>query len=104
MLMNKSSLKISICTILLLIAMMATEIWAGTAQYTYDSLNRLTQVQYDDGTVIQYSYDAAGNRLVQQVTAAAQAKKQTPATGQTSGSSATIPLIQNSQTPTHRAP
>jgi YD repeat-containing protein len=40
---------------------------AGTAQYTYDSLNRLVQVQYEDGTVIQYTYDAAGNRLVKQV-------------------------------------
>jgi YD repeat-containing protein len=42
---------------------------AGTAQYTYDSLDRLVQVQYDDGTTIQYSYDAAGNRTVQRVTA-----------------------------------
>jgi YD repeat-containing protein len=41
---------------------------AGSAQYTYDSLNRLTQVQYDDGTTIQYTYDAVGNRLVKQVT------------------------------------
>jgi YD repeat-containing protein len=42
---------------------------SGTAQYTYDYLNRLVQVQYDDGTIIQYSYDAAGNRTVQRVTA-----------------------------------
>jgi YD repeat-containing protein len=41
---------------------------AGSAQYTYDSLNRLIQVQYDDGATIQYTYDAAGNRLVKQVT------------------------------------
>lgn len=41
---------------------------AGTAQYTYDNLNRLVQVQYDDGTIIQYTYDAAGNRLVKEVT------------------------------------
>ena len=45
---------------------------AATAQYTYDNLNRLVQVQYDDGTTIQYAYDAMGNRLVQQVTAFSQ--------------------------------
>jgi YD repeat-containing protein len=42
---------------------------AGTAQYTYNNLNRLVQVQYDDGTTIQYTYDAAGNRLTKEVTA-----------------------------------
>ncbi len=40
-----------------------------TAQYTYDNLNRLIKVQYDNGTVIQYTYDAVGNRLTQQVQA-----------------------------------
>lgn len=34
---------------------------AGT-QYQYDALSRLTRVAYDNGVVIQYSYDAAGNR------------------------------------------
>ncbi len=32
-------------------------------QYTYDALNRLTAVVYDDGATITYGYDAAGNRL-----------------------------------------
>ncbi len=41
---------------------------AGTAQYTYDNLGRLVQVVYDNGTTIVYTYDAAGNRTVQQVT------------------------------------
>ncbi|MEW6657081.1 MAG: RHS repeat domain-containing protein [Thermodesulfobacteriota bacterium] len=41
----------------------------ATAQYTYDNLDRLIKVQYDDGTVIQYTYDAVGNRLTQQVQA-----------------------------------
>ena len=31
--------------------------------YLYDSLNRLTNVDYGNGSVISYSYDAAGNRL-----------------------------------------
>jgi len=30
--------------------------------YTYDTLGRVTQVSYSNGTVIAYSYDAAGNR------------------------------------------
>lgn len=29
--------------------------------YTYDPLNRLTRVAYDDGSSISYTYDAAGN-------------------------------------------
>lgn len=31
--------------------------------YTYDDLNRLIKVQYLNGSVINYSYDAAGNIL-----------------------------------------
>ncbi|WP_229012964.1 RHS repeat domain-containing protein [Paraburkholderia gardini] len=38
---------------------------ASNASYTYDALGRLTTVVYVDGakrTVINYGYDAAGNR------------------------------------------
>lgn len=35
--------------------------------YSYDDLDRLTQVVYDDGTVVTYTYDAAGNRLTKDV-------------------------------------
>ena len=31
--------------------------------YSYDSLNRLTHVDYGNGSVISYTYDPAGNRL-----------------------------------------
>lgn len=31
--------------------------------FSYDSLNRLTQVTYANGSTISYTYDAAGNRL-----------------------------------------
>lgn len=41
--------------------------WAGNVSYTYDDLNRLIRAEYDDGTVIEYTYDAAGNRLSQVV-------------------------------------
>jgi YD repeat-containing protein len=35
---------------------------AATATYDYDALGRLTRVQYADGKVAIYRYDAAGNR------------------------------------------
>lgn len=65
--MDKKVIKIIICGIVFFL-ILANSVLAATAQYTYDNLNRLVQVQYDDGTVIQYSYDAVGNRLVQVVT------------------------------------
>jgi YD repeat-containing protein len=37
-------------------------LWAGTVNYQYDALHRLTRVSYADGTQIAYSYDPAGNR------------------------------------------
>jgi YD repeat-containing protein len=35
----------------------------GATIYQYDSLNRLTNVNYGNGSVISYTYDPAGNRL-----------------------------------------
>src|SRR6185437_3260743 len=40
---------------------------AGTESYTFDLLNRLTEVDYPNGDVVTYSYDANGNRLTQTV-------------------------------------
>ncbi|MCY1393049.1 RHS Repeat protein [compost metagenome] len=39
--------------------------WAGSVSYSYDTLGRVKQVVYNDGsktTTIVYNYDAAGNR------------------------------------------
>jgi YD repeat-containing protein len=35
---------------------------AFSATYTYDNLNRLISVDYGNGTVANYTYDAAGDR------------------------------------------
>jgi YD repeat-containing protein len=37
--------------------------FAETVTYQYDDLYRLIKATYSDGTVIEYTYDAAGNRL-----------------------------------------
>ncbi len=36
---------------------------AYAAKYSYDGLNRLTQVAYDSGQLVSYRYDAGGNML-----------------------------------------
>jgi YD repeat-containing protein len=35
---------------------------AGIERYTYDALGRLRKVEFPDGKVVEYVYDAAGNR------------------------------------------
>lgn len=42
-------------------------IGSGTISYTYDELNRLTKETLRDGSSIEYTYDAAGNRATKKV-------------------------------------
>ena len=43
---------------------------SGSAiQYTYDNMNRLLRVEYDNGSAIEYYYDGAGNRTQRIITA-----------------------------------
>lgn len=42
---------------------------AEQVTHTYDNLNHLTRTDYGNGRAIEYTYDAAGNRLSQVVTA-----------------------------------
>jgi len=41
--------------------------YGASAQYIYDSLNRLIQIRYSDGTAITFSYDQAGNRIAENI-------------------------------------
>lgn len=41
--------------------------YGASITYTYDPLNRLIGVVYDDGTTVEYGYDDAGNRVVRNV-------------------------------------
>ena len=47
---------------------MPTSACAGSATYMYDALGRVSQINYDYGVVLKYSYDAAGNRSMEVVT------------------------------------
>ena len=51
--------------ILFVFSFLFKNISAQTINYSYDSLNRLTQVAYPDNSTINYIYDAGGNRLHQ---------------------------------------
>ena len=54
--------------ILYIMAFLFATLQTFAQTYTYDSNNRLTKVVYDNGTTINYSYDALGNRISKTVT------------------------------------
>ena len=55
-----------VCFCLLLIFSASAD--AGTSTYTYDALGRLSSTTYSTGEVVNYTYDAAGNRTAHTVT------------------------------------
>src|SRR5690349_19055964 len=57
--------------ILILAPGLSMRMEGAATSYAYDALNRLTHVTYADGSFIAYTYDPAGNRLVQSTTGAA---------------------------------
>jgi YD repeat-containing protein len=59
-------LVISVVVIGLIVVSFNT-LYADTTNYFYDELNRLTRVEYGNGTVIEYTYDQAGNRLEKKI-------------------------------------
>ena len=61
---NKRSTAGWLTVSLLLTLALCSQAFATPASYTYDKLNRLTEVNYNNGQqVITYTYDAAGNLL-----------------------------------------
>jgi len=49
-------------TIIISLIFISAIAYAGSVTYTYDELNRLIKIEYENGPVIQYTYDPAGNR------------------------------------------
>ncbi len=62
----RHGLIISITVIALLFASVMTS-YPETTTYIYDELNRLIRVVYEDGRIIEYTYDEAGNRLEKRI-------------------------------------
>lgn len=50
------------CTLLLGVSIGEIEVKSGSnAKYTYDNLNRVVRIDYNDGSYTTYMYDKAGN-------------------------------------------
>ena len=54
--------RLSLVLTLLVLVGLALPCFADSISYEYDDLYRLIRATYSDGTVIEYTYDAAGNR------------------------------------------
>ena len=50
------------------LGLLSTAAQAGPITYVYDQLGRLKRITYPSGAVIEYSYDANGNRTAYSVT------------------------------------
>ncbi len=62
------SIKIIILAATVFSLILVNTLFASIINYTYDDLNRLTKAEYEDGTMIDYSYDEVGNRTQRMVT------------------------------------
>lgn len=74
---------------LAVILLICADCKADSPMFNYDELDRLKWVQYDDGTVISWDYDKAGNRTAQNVYSASEAA--VTITAAVSGSGAVYP-------------
>lgn len=60
----RSKALIGLCraVVIALACALPVAVQAGTATYKYDALGRLSEIEYDNGLVMRYAYDATGNR------------------------------------------
>lgn len=68
-------IKVTLNSIIFIIAVFCIALPVYAAQYKYDNLNRLIDVTYESGKKIHYTYDASGNMLGMEVTTASQEVK-----------------------------
>ena len=61
--------------LLFVLALLFAVMQASAQTYTYDNLNRLTKVVYDNDVTVTYTYDALGNRTKKTVTGASDPKE-----------------------------
>lgn len=69
-LIKQGGLRFRECCVGAVMTLLASGVLAGSVSYQYDVLGRVTKVSYGNGTVITYTYDAAGNRSSVVVTGA----------------------------------
>ena len=69
--------------VLVVVLFSAIASFAETINYGYDDAQRLTSVEYGDGTVVEYVYDNLGNRL-QKITTLSGAPANSPPNAATS--------------------
>ncbi len=55
--------KIALAAAAAAIALSAGSAGAGATTYKYDALGRVIEVDYPDGSIVYYTYDANGNRV-----------------------------------------
>ncbi|MBF0559877.1 MAG: choice-of-anchor D domain-containing protein, partial [Nitrospirae bacterium] len=58
-----SNTRLAVFILLALVSIILCPSFGRAATYTYDSLNRLIYIVNDDGKIVEYTYDAVGNRI-----------------------------------------
>lgn len=61
--MKVKKISVVVAGLVLLALCIASHSFGVTITHEYDELNRLITTTYPDGTIIEYTYDAAGNRV-----------------------------------------